>query len=69
MLFPLMALTRKVAGGRGSSGSDVKSYPAPIDLLCRWITDIETALLRRGMRFPFGGSVLAVATKKDASDG
>lgn len=68
MLFPLMALTRKVARARGGSGSDVKSYPAPIDLLCRCITGIETALLRRGVRFPFGGSVLAVAAKKGASD-
>jgi SAM-dependent methyltransferase len=67
-LFPLMTITRKLLAGSYGAGSDVKPYPPPIELVCRWITGIETALLRRGLRFPFGGSVLAIATKKGASD-
>jgi SAM-dependent methyltransferase len=66
LLFPMMAITRKLIGGDHGGGSDVKPYPAPIDLLCRYIAGIETVLLRRGVRFPFGGSVLAIATKKGA---
>jgi hypothetical protein len=32
--------------------------------LCRAATGFERALLRRGMRFPFGGSLIAVAAKQ-----
>jgi hypothetical protein len=62
-----MTITRKLFGGSYRAASDVKPYPPPIDLLCRGVTGIETALLRRGLRFPFGGSVLAMAAKKGAS--
>ena len=64
MLFPFMAIARKVIVANTRKESDVKDYPPLIDLLCRWTTGIETALLRRGLRFPFGGSVLAIAAKK-----
>lgn len=64
MLFPFMAVTRKLFAGNCHAESDVKPYPSPIDLICRWITDTETALLRRGIKLPFGGSVLAVAAKR-----
>src|SRR6516165_9070864 len=64
MLFPFMAIARKVIVANTRKESDVKDYPPLIDLLCRWTTGIETALLRRGARFPFGGSLLAIATKR-----
>jgi SAM-dependent methyltransferase len=67
MLFPLMAITRKLPVGSDRARSDVKPYPAAIDLLCRWVTGSETALLRRGLKFPFGGSLIAIAAKKGAS--
>jgi len=67
LLFPLMVIERKLFAGNCRAESDVKPYPPSIDLLCRWTTGIETALLRRGTRFPFGGSVLAVAAKKGNS--
>lgn len=66
VLFPLMAVARKVFGRKYGIGSDVRYYPPLIDVLCRGATGIETALLRRGVRLPFGGSVLAIAAKKDA---
>ena len=67
MLFPLMAITRKLCAAGYGAGSDVKYYPAPIELVFRGVTAIETALLRLGLRFPFGGSVLAIAAKKGTS--
>ena len=66
VLFPLMAITRKFLPRDHLAGSDVKLHSPAIDVLCSTATGIETALLRRGVRFPFGGSVLAIATKKSA---
>ena len=69
VLFPLMVITRKFLPKRGSATSDVKEYPRLIDLLCRVATTFETTLFRRGLRLPFGGSVIAIATKGDAALG
>lgn len=66
-LLPIMATARKLLGRRHAAGSDVKLYPAPVDLFCRFVTQIETGMLRRGIRLPFGGSVLAIAAKAGAS--
>jgi SAM-dependent methyltransferase len=63
MLLPVMLLTRKLLPARGPGGSDVKLYPAPVEAPCRLATGLETALLRRGLSLPFGGSVIAVARK------
>jgi SAM-dependent methyltransferase len=64
MLFPLMVITRKLLPGAQGATSDVNLYPRPIDVLCRVATHIETVLLRAGIRFPFGGSVIAIAAKR-----
>jgi SAM-dependent methyltransferase len=69
VLFPLMVITRKLLPNCGGSTSDVKEYPRLIDLLCRVATSFETTLLRRGLRLPFGGSVIAIATKGDSALG
>jgi len=60
ILFPLMAVTRKFSSG---SASDVRLYSRSIDVLCRSATSLETALLRVGIRLPFGGSVIAIAKR------
>ena len=65
VLFPLMAITRKLLPSR-SIASDVKLYPAPIEALCRAATAFERALLKGGLRFPFGGSLIAIAGKSTA---
>jgi SAM-dependent methyltransferase len=65
VLFPLMAITRKLLPSRGIV-SDVKLYPAPIEALCRAATAFERALLKGGLRFPFGGSLIAIAGKSAA---
>ena len=64
MLFPIMAITRKLFPGDRGTTSDVELYPRPLDLLCRAATGIESTLLRAGVKFPYGGSVLAVAAKR-----
>ena len=66
LLFPLMVLTRKLLPG-GTAGSDVQLYPAPIEALCRAATGLETVLLRCGVRLPCGGSVIAVAAKRQGA--
>ncbi len=63
VLLPLMVLTRKLLPARRGAASDVDLYPAPVEALCRLATGVETALLRCGIRLPFGGSVIAVAAK------
>jgi SAM-dependent methyltransferase len=67
VLFPLMAITRKLRFGRGSRTSDVMLYPRPIDALCRAATTLETLLLQAGLRLPFGGSIIAIAAKRDST--
>jgi SAM-dependent methyltransferase len=62
LLFPLMVITRKLLPSRGVA-SDVKLYPAPAETLCRAATAFERALLKGGLRFPFGGSLIAIAGK------
>jgi len=64
VLFPVMVATRKLAPAGAGATSDVKLYPATVEALCRAATRLERALLRRGLRFPFGGSLIAVAAKQ-----
>jgi SAM-dependent methyltransferase len=64
VLFPIMVLTRKLLPQGKGATSDVRLYPAPVEALCRAATGFERALLRCGMRFPFGGSLIAVAAKR-----
>jgi SAM-dependent methyltransferase len=58
ILFPLMAAKRKLAPDPGD-GSDVMVYPAPVERTFGWAMTIENFVLRQGIGFPFGGSVLA----------
>ncbi|MBM3488237.1 MAG: methyltransferase domain-containing protein [Alphaproteobacteria bacterium] len=62
LLFPLMVLRRKLVA-RGEAESDVFAYPAPVEAAFRTILAIERGLLATGLRFPAGGSVMAVATR------
>jgi SAM-dependent methyltransferase len=64
VLFPIMVLTRKLMPQGKRAVSDVRLYPAPIEALGRAATGFERTLLRRGVRFPFGGSLIAAAVKQ-----
>jgi SAM-dependent methyltransferase len=63
VLFPVMVLRRKLL--RGGGQSDVALAPAPVEAVFRLVMRLETALLARGLTFPFGGSLVAVAVKND----
>jgi SAM-dependent methyltransferase len=63
ILFPVMVATRKLLPA--GAGSDVTPQPALVEAVARAATAIERALLRAGIRMPFGGSVLAVAAKPE----
>jgi SAM-dependent methyltransferase len=63
LLLPLMVVTRKFAPQDHGVVSDVKLYPRSVEMICRAATALETALLHRGVRLPFGGSILAIAVK------
>jgi SAM-dependent methyltransferase len=62
VLFLLMVAARKLLPSRGPI-SDVRMYPAPVEALCRAATAFERVLLKGGLRFPFGGSLIAIAGK------
>jgi hypothetical protein len=69
VLFPLMVITRELFRGGPVAVSDVKLYPRMIDTLCRAATDVELALLKTGLRFPFGGSIIAIAVRTGVAHG
>lgn len=62
ILFPLMVLRRKLLAGDRSQ-SDVGEFSPLADGLFSRVMAAERAGLRLGLRYPFGGSLLAVATK------
>jgi len=61
--FPLMVLRRKVFV-RQDGASDVKPFPAFIEAVFRYVMKAERYLIRKGLRMPFGGSVMVLAQKK-----
>jgi SAM-dependent methyltransferase len=64
VLFPLMVLRRKLGWRReGMPTSDVVLMPALVERLFAAIVALEATLLGSGLRFPFGGSVLATAVR------
>jgi SAM-dependent methyltransferase len=64
LLFPIMAL-RRLLPGANAQESDVHLYSPAIESLFGTLLTWERALLRGGARLPFGGSVLAVARRRD----
>jgi len=66
LLFPLMVMQRKLLSRGGDASrerSDVAAFPPPIEAMFRGVTAAERCLIRLGLRFPVGGSLLAVAVK------
>lgn len=63
LLLPLMVIARKLVPQDRGVASDVKLHPRSVEMLCRAATTLEAAILRRGVRLPFGGSILVVAVK------
>ncbi len=69
ILFPAMVLQRKLLSAGNEDASDVRLYSSITERICRAATASERALLQRGGRLPFGGSLIAVAVKGDAHPG
>jgi len=69
LLFPFLVVQRTLLSraGRGEATpqdrSDVAPFPPPIEALFRAVTAAERWLIALGLRFPAGGSILAVAVK------
>lgn len=63
LLLPLMVLQRKVLAARTDAPSDVAPFPPWLDRTLHGVTALERRLSRLGVRYPAGGSVLAVATR------
>jgi SAM-dependent methyltransferase len=61
VLFPLMALWRKLPMGQGKS--DVREYSDNIEHCFRAVMALENVILKRGIALPCGGSVIATAIK------
>jgi SAM-dependent methyltransferase len=63
LLLPLMVVQRKLLARGEDAASDVAEYPWWLDRGLYAATRIEAALLRAGLRFPAGGSLLATAIR------
>lgn len=61
LLFPLMVLKRKLLPA--PAASDVAPVTPVVNTLFKGCVAIESALMDRGVRLPFGGSVLIIAQK------
>ena len=62
ILFPLMVLHRILSSKHDDS--DVRLYARPVETIFRKIMRFETFILSRGLRLPYGGSVIATAIRK-----
>jgi SAM-dependent methyltransferase len=63
VLFMPLLLRRTLDRILGREGSDVAFLPAPLEWAFRRALLLEAALLRRGVSFPIGASVVAVARR------
>ncbi|MFL1461250.1 class I SAM-dependent methyltransferase [Roseococcus sp. DSY-14] len=63
LLLPLMAAQRKLLTRRADAASDVTEYPRWLDAALFAATEAERALSGLGLRFPAGGSVMALARR------
>ncbi len=63
LLLPLMILQRKVLQAGAGAPSDVGAFPPWLDALLFGVTRAERALMRMGLNFPVGGSLIVTATR------
>jgi hypothetical protein len=66
LLLPLMVLQRKILARDDEAASDVAPYPAWLDASLLTICRLEAALLRAGLRFPAGGSLITTAIRSES---
>lgn len=61
LLFPLMWISRRFGSNEKGEEIDINSF---INCIFSWIMRVEELLLKLGITFSFGGSILAVAFKR-----
>lgn len=66
LLLPLMVLQRKVLASHDEAASDVAPYPAWLNATLVTICRLEAGLLRAGLRFPAGGSLITTAIRSES---
>lgn len=69
LLFPPMMLVRllkKIFRLDGNSKMENSIPPVPINCFLKWLFSLERRWICRNRHFPFGGSLICVAMKKDA---
>jgi SAM-dependent methyltransferase len=64
-LFPVVLLRRGLDRLTGRTGSDVGFLPAPLEWAFGALLRLEAACVRRGLSFPVGASVVALARKPE----
>jgi SAM-dependent methyltransferase len=69
LLFPLLFARRTLDRLLGREGSDVGFLPAPVEWLFGLVFRVEAALVRHGLNFPIGASVVALARKPGSQPG
>ena len=67
LLFPLLLARRTLDRVLGREGSDVEFLPAPLEWAFRRALLAEAALVRAGLSFPVGASVVALARRPPGS--
>jgi SAM-dependent methyltransferase len=68
LLLPLLFARRTLDRVLHREGSDVGFLPAPLERLFGFLMSIEAALVRRGLSFPLGASVVVLAARPDIRD-
>lgn len=63
LLLPLMWLSRHRSSGDAVDAMAEFTIPAPVNAALEAVMRLEEALLRLGLRFPAGGSLLLVARR------
>jgi SAM-dependent methyltransferase len=63
LLLPLMIIQRKLLQAGQDAPSDVGAFPPWLDALLFAATRIEFGLMRLGLNFPVGGSLIVTATR------
>lgn len=56
-------MVSRLIGGKQKKGGAELSLPAWMNAIFSFIMRIEFFLIRLGINFPFGGSIIAVVTK------
>ena len=63
LLLPLMIVQRKLLQSGADAPSDVGAFPPWLDAILFAVTRAERGLMRLGLNFPVGGSLIVTATR------